>query len=195
MYKRWDQAEKDYRTMSYGAVGAMALPLALVGAVESGAVYYTGQILQVGGRMALHYGRHAIRGSMMERLSNVAGDLTFQLASNGLNFGDVNLTSLGGSFLLPNSPYLNAFIGSAFQFSSNDKFNNSLLGKKSAGQVFFETGAGGLFGDIGNRASNTLILQKMYGKMGSNYFGDFFGNMIPGVGSMIHEQATKKPDE
>jgi hypothetical protein len=37
MYKRWDQADKEWRQMSLGAVGLMAAPIAAVGLVETGA--------------------------------------------------------------------------------------------------------------------------------------------------------------
>jgi RHS repeat-associated protein len=38
MYKRWHQANKDWRQISLGAVGIIAAPLVVMGAVETGAV-------------------------------------------------------------------------------------------------------------------------------------------------------------
>ena len=65
------------------------------------------------------------------------------------------------------------------------------MGTKTAGQVFFETGSGSLFGQLGNRASDSKIFQKMYGRFGSNFIPDYLGNVIPGVGGMIFQTANK----
>ena len=154
-------AEKDYRNMQLAVVGIMAAP-AVVGLAPE-----------------------AFAATMTTRLVSVGGDATVQYVSNipqygfGINnLNQMNITSLGASFIAPNSALMSSFIGNGFSYSIGGGYGG-LNANSNNINVFSNILIGYGGNKIGNHYNSLLKNPtSISSQIRANLMGNFHGNLI-----------------
>ena len=161
MYDRWIQADKDYRNMQLAAVGIMAAPLVVAAAPEAFAATMTTRLVSVGGDATVQY------------VSNIP---QYGFGVNNLN--QMNITSLGGSFLAPGSAFMSSFIGNGFSYSIGGGYGGINANSNNI-NVFSNILIGYGGNKIGNHYNSLLKNPtSISSQIRGNLMGNFHGNLI-----------------
>lgn len=165
LQRQW-QANQDYRKMSYGAVGIIAVPVVLPELIESGAISY----------FAPRFGS----ASIYQRLIAAGSDATVQLMTKDIK--DFNITStLGSAFFggnLVSSSFWGAASGTTLNLSVNSFRNNSFLNNPLSMQNSKSIFANTLGNLAGQYLGGAFRADMPWGK----YYGDYLGSVLGQTG-------------
>jgi len=112
--------------------------------------------LSISSRFPSLFATNFVKGQIGFGLGGAFSNAGAQLAFNGFNPGDVNVTSVVSSFLFKN-PFTGSAVGAFGDFSVNDGFG---LGKKTVLQITTEIGIGTFTGFAINGANNHIGFTK-----------------------------------
>gem|GEM_PF-2537636 len=136
--------------------------------------------------------------SLRMGLTSAAADFTiqtaFQIGQRGtVSLREYNATSIIGNGLL-SSPLTPTLLGSGLEFHfSENPLKNSVFGEKPVLQMGVETGLGTLFNLGASKAG--AAASRYYGKGGSNYMSNLFGNQISTVSIIIYNTYIEHENE
>jgi RHS repeat-associated protein len=131
-------------------------------------------------------------GISVKSIAGATADFGAQLYSNylgngNLSLSNINWTSVGTNAVFTN-PFTAAGMGSAFQYSLDNGFYNSLLGNKTASQFGTETLVGGVGNYLGDTFTN-LSLTKSSDSF-EQALSSFTINMITNTGANATQKAV-----
>ncbi len=135
-------------------------------------------------------------GLTMSRVSSAFGDMAGQLATNGGDFGKINLTYIMASGFIGN-PFVGESIGQGLSYSSARGFSDSyLLGGQSTAQYISNisiAGAGGMLQSGMNSAVFTGMGTQTRISVMKDYLilGNTRARSMIGLGNVISNSATK----
>jgi RHS repeat-associated protein len=185
-YKREYEADQSYRNMQLGAVAILFAPIVLPEVATAGTGYISS----------------ALTASTGARVGAAGINAGFQYIQNapqygwwGDNFKNINLTSVGLSFLNPTSTAIaaNAIVGNFGRGTISTGFNESFLGSR----FNFNSAAAGTILDFGG-AKLGSGLEKLSIKFGNfnptqgKVFGDILGNTVATPANIIKDQSLNK---